>query len=170
MATSKTISKKISEKTLKLRNQLWPNLREESLWHRKRKVGFTTIPRGMSYILRIMDDMSSGKPISSAYFVLWCHTFDEYIVTIANPRQIAFEAGFAGERAESTWRVRMKTLVDLGFVEAQEGSSGPYHYVLILNPYTVIKRHFETDNSLIRRDRYHALFERAQNIGAKDLL
>jgi len=167
MASKRTI-KKISEKNLQLRNSFWPEVKEEMLWSRKTKKGFTTIPRSMSHFVQIMNDLSSGKPLASTYLVLWCHTYDEYIVTIPNPRVMAFEAGFAGQRAESTWKDRMKRLVELGFIKAEPGPSGPYNYILILNPYTVIKELHA--NKKISKDRYNALFQRASDIGADDLL
>jgi len=166
--SKKRIVKKITQKTLQLRNSLWPDLKEDMLWSRKTKKGFTTIPRGMSHIVQIMNELSSGKPLASTYLVLWCHTYDEYMVTIPNPRVMAFEAGFTGQRAESTWKDRMKKLAKLGFIKAEPGPSGPYNYVLILNPYMTIKE-LQTNNK-ISRDRYNALFQRANDIGADDLL
>jgi len=166
--TKKRIVKKITQKTLQLRNSLWPDLKEDMLWSRKTKKGFTTIPRGMSHIVQIMNELSSGKPLASTYLILWCHTYDEYMVTIPNPRVMAFEAGFTGQRAESTWKDRMKKLVKLGFIKAEPGPSGPYNYVLILNPYITIKE--LQANNKISRDRYNALLQRAGDIGADDLL
>jgi len=166
--TRQSRAKRISEKNLQLRKSLWPDVLEESLWNRKTKKGFTTIPRTMSHVLQIMNDLSSGKPLASTYLILWCHTYDEYIVTIPNPRVMAFEAGFTGQRAEATWRDRMRKLVELGFIKAEPGPSGPYNYVLILNPYMTIKE-LHAQKS-ISRDRYNALFQRAVEIGADDLL
>jgi hypothetical protein len=167
--SSKRVSQKIAKKTLKLRTQLWPKITEDMLWDRTKKKGFTTIPRTMPYFLQLMDDLSSGKPVSSTYMVLWCRTFDENMVTIANPREWAFESGFSGQRAELTWRTRMKRLEELGFIQTQPGPSGQYHYVLILNPYLVIKKLVDGGEQL-RPDRYNALVQRANDIGAEELL
>jgi hypothetical protein len=122
----------------------------------------------MSYIFQIMNWLSPGKPVSQVYFVLWCHTFDEYMITIANPRSMAFEAGFTGERAESTWAGKMKILCDLGFIEGKPGASGPYNYVLILNPYTAIKD-LRRQKKAIPENLYNAFLQRTKDIGAKDL-
>ena len=168
MVARKSPSQRISEKNMALRQELWPDVTDSMLWHRKRKTGFTTVPRTMSYIFEIMDSLSSGKPLSRAYFSLWCHTFDEYMVTIVNPRAMAIESGFSGERAESTWSGRMKILCDLGFIQASPGSSGPYHYVLIMNPYTVI-RDLKSQRKAIRPELYNAFFDRTKEIGATDL-
>ena len=40
-------------------------------WNRKENDGFTTIPRWLPIINRIMDKLSQGKPISSTYLSLW---------------------------------------------------------------------------------------------------
>jgi hypothetical protein len=168
MIVRKSTSQKISEKNMALRQELWPDISDAMLWHRKRKTGFTTVPRTMSYIFEIMDSLSSGKPVSRAYFSLWCHTFDEYMVTIANPRATALESGFTGERAESTWNGRMKVLCDLGFIQARSGASGLYNYVLIMNPYTII-RGLKDQGKPIPLDIYNAFFERTTQIGATDM-
>src|ERR1700690_3797464 len=106
---------KIGANTLKMREELWPKLDDNDLWLRKIQTGYTTIPRPMPMILRIMDDLSNGKPVSAIYFALWCRVWDECLVTITNPREMAFEVGFTGQRAESVWASRMKILVELGF-------------------------------------------------------
>lgn len=160
-------AKKIGLKTLKLRNQLWPKLDEKGLWMRDTHQGYTTIPRPMPVILRIMDDLSNGKPVSVTYFALWCRVWDECFVTITNPREMAFEVGFTGQRAEATWASRMKILAELGFVDIKPGASGDYNYVLIWNPFKIIKKlHVE---GKVQKRKYVALLDRAQNVGADDL-
>jgi len=160
-------SAKISSNTLELRSQLWPELDENDLWTRKTKKGFTTIPRPMSIILHIVDDLSKGKPLSTTYLALWCWVFDESMVTIDNPREMAFEVGFSGQRAEATWMSRMKILAGLGFIDIKRGPSGPYNYVLILNPFKVIKGLYS--DKKIPELSYISLFKRAQKVGANDL-
>ncbi len=63
------------------------------------------------------------------------------------------------------WRQRMKTLKDLGFIDAKTGASGDYHYVLILNPHIVLRKL----KAKIQTGLYMRLFERGQEIGATDL-
>ncbi len=169
MVAKKSVSQKIGEKTLALRRELWPEISDDILWHRKRKTGYTTIPRSMTYILQIMNSLSSGKPLGQTYLTLWCQTFDEYMVRIANPRVIAFESGFTGQRAEATWNGRMKTLVELGFIYAKPGASGPYNYVLIFNPYTAIKE-LKKREEPIPVNIYNALLQRMKDIGANDFI
>jgi hypothetical protein len=81
---------------------------------------------------------------------------------------MAFESGFTGERAESTWNGRMKILCDLGFIEAKPGASGPFNYVLIVNPYTAINK-LRKNGAVIPVNIYNAFFQRTKDIGATDL-
>ncbi len=162
-------ARKIGEKQLALRGQLWPTLTDEELWHRKQRDGFVTIPRGMPLILDIMDDLSKGRPVSSTYLELWCRAFDEYFVTLSKPTEMAFHAGFTGQRAARTWMQRMDRLQELGFVSIQPGPSGPMSYALILNPYKVIQRLFQKRMPGLLTDKYNALVHRTIEIGANDL-
>jgi hypothetical protein len=160
---------RMQEKTLALRNQLWPSLDLDTLWDRKKKKGFTTIPRTLPLMHRIMDDLApKGKPVSSTYFTLWSRVFDECFLTISNPREAAFESGFSGQRSESTWSARMKILCELGFIEAKAGSLGTYNHILLINPYIIIKELHSKGK--IQEESYIALFTRAQDVGARDLV
>jgi hypothetical protein len=164
----KARAKKIFSKNIELREQLWPNITSDSLWNRKQNVGFTTIPRPMPHILQIMDELAAkGKPVSNVYLSLWCRVFDESMIVIQNEKDMAFEAGFTGQRAVTTWHSRMRNLVDMGFIEAKPGSLGKYNYVLIFNPYFVIKKLRKAKK--ISEELYIALFARAQDVGANDL-
>src|SRR5262249_3715994 len=80
----------IGQKQLALRNKLWPSIKDDKLWLRKTKTGFTTVPRTMPLIMEIMDAMSKGKPVSTTYLELWCRAFDECFVTLNKPREMAF--------------------------------------------------------------------------------
>lgn len=167
MATVK--ASKMIEKRLEQREKLWPNINEKQIWSRKRSHGFTTIPRSMPLIMEIMDDLSNGKPVSRVYLALWCRVFDEGFITINNPRELAFESGFSGQRAERTWLERMRALRDMGFVITEAGAAGEFNYVLILNPYQVILKLNKKDGKAVHHLNYTALVNRAIEIGAKDM-
>jgi len=162
-----TRSKRISENKLKIRNELWPTIDQDLFYDRTKESGFTTIPRTMPLILHLMDELSNGKPISSTFLSLWCRVFDEGMVVLKNPKELAFEAGFTGERAETTWRTRMKTLVELGFINAKPGTSGDFHYVLIFNPHKIIGK-LKAENKLHQTASYNAYYERLIEIGASN--
>ena len=158
----------IGQKQLALRNKLWPGIKDDKLWLRKGKTGFTTIPRTMPLIMEIMDAMSKGKPVSTTYFDLWCRAYDECFVTLNKHREMAFHAGYSGQRAEQTWSNRIRILVKLYFIDIKPGPSGEMSYAIILNPYEVIKQHHQRKTAGLREDLYNALLQRAIEIGADD--
>lgn len=162
-------SGKITERQLRLREQLWPNLDANRLWLRKVRKGFTTVPRTMPLILSIMDSMSKGKPLSSTYLELWCRAHDECMVTLSKQEELAFHSGFSGQRMIATWRERIRALQKLGFIETKPGPSGEFSYALILNPYQVIKAQKAKRGSGVTEAVYNALQQRAIEIGATDL-
>lgn len=170
MATS--INKKLRSadaKRLALRNTFWPDVADETLWLRKNRVGFTTIPRTMNLIGRIMDQLSGkGMPLFGTYFTLWCRVYDEAFVEVRNDRELAFESGFSGGRGEVTWRTRMRKLQALGFIDIRPGLASDVQYVLILNPIKVIATLYEQAN-LLKDTAYTALMTRLIEVGADDL-
>ena len=159
----------IAQKQLDQRNALWPGI-EPLLWHRKQNKGFTTIPKTMPLILKIMDEMSNGKPVSSTYLGLWCVTWDNSFVNISKANEMAHAAGFTGQRAEYTWAARMKILKELGFINIKPGKSGPISHVIILNPHKIIQYHHEKKTAGLVEASYNMLIDRALDIGAKDML
>lgn len=162
-------NKKIDERQRELRDRLWPEVTEDDLWFRQKSKGFATLPRTMPLMLAIMDDMAKTTPVSSTYLELFCRGFDDCMIILSKPREMAFHAGFTGQRAERTWKDRLKILSDLGFIKLKEGPSGPMSYALILNPYRVIKMHYGNSHPGVTMDKYNALMARAIEIGAKDL-
>jgi len=131
-------SSMIGKRRNELREQLRPTIRPEQIWDRKKSKGFTTIPRQMPYFLRAMDTLSSGRPVSQTYLALWCRCYDEGVVKLEH-QDMAFESGFTGQRGVQTWRDRIRTLSELGFILTAEGASGPLSHALILNPFLVVK-------------------------------
>ncbi|WGL15907.1 hypothetical protein PVT68_14150 [Microbulbifer bruguierae] len=161
-----TRAKKMTQKRTELRAQLWPDLKVEDLWNRKEHDGFTTIPRTFPHIFQIMDELAGkGKPVSSVYLSLWCRVFDESMLDVKSMEHMAFESGFSGQRAVTTWKQRMKTLEELGFISAREGASGEYSFILVYNPYKIILRH----RNRFQGGKFNALLARAQEVGATDL-
>lgn len=158
--------KPVSDRRKDLRKALWPEVEESELWLRTQRVGFTTVPRTMPLIGQVIDQISGkGVPLFSTYLTLWCWVYDEGIVEIRNPRELAHEAGFGGPRAEATWRSRMRRLEDLGFIKTKPGLAGDFQYVLLLNPLRRIKEIYdEKPKDLL----YNALLGRLAQIGADD--
>jgi len=164
--TKKSLNK-IARKKAQMRGRLWPDLDESQLWERKTSAGWLSMPRAMPLILRIMDTLApKGKPVSQTYLDLWCRTYDDSFVIVSKPREMAYHSGFSGERAESTWATRMRTLRDLGFIDIKEGVS-PINYALLYNPYYVIKKHYQEKR--LSDAEFTALQQRLLDIGADDL-
>lgn len=166
-ASTKKGGRSVGDRRKRLREALWPGVTNEQLWLRTQNTGFTTIPRTMPLIGQIMDQLSGkGFPLFSTYLTLWCWVFDEAIVEIRNPREMAHEAGFSGPRAEATWRSRMRKLQELGFIKAKAGLAGEFQYVLILNPLQRIKELYADKQEDMT---YTALLGRLTQVGADDL-
>ena len=162
-------SMKMSQKRLMIREKLWPNLDESQLWNRKKQKGFTTIPRTMPLLFQIMDGLSNGKPVSSVYLDLWCRAYDESFVSLSKHQEMAFSAGYTGQRAVTTWRDRMRRLRDLGFIAVESGSSGEFSYALLWNPHLIVEKHHEEKTIGFHLNLYNTLIERMLDIGANDL-
>lgn len=160
--------KTVSDRRRDLREALWPEVKDEHLWLRTQRVGFTTVPRTMPLIGQVLDQISGkGFPLFSTYLTLWCWVFDEGLVEIRNPRELAHESGFGGPRAEATWRNRMRRLEDLGFIKSKPGLAGDFQYVLLLNPLLRIKEVYATGDR--NKDwLYNALLGRLAQVGADD--
>lgn len=158
---------KIARQKADLRNSLWPGLKDNRLWHYEKSDGWLNIPRAMPLVLQIMDNLSKGKPLSSTYLDLWCRTYNDSFIVANKPREMAFFSGFSGERAERTWASRIKILESLKFIDVKDGPNGPISYIIIWNPYTIIKEH--KDNSMVDSKSYNALMERMIEIRATDL-
>ncbi len=161
---------KIKSQIEALRAELWPNIESLPVWNRQTSDGYSTVPRTLSQLGAIADALSGkGKPVMQTYLELWCRVYDNGFVNLSKQQEIAFASGFSGQRAVATWRERMKRLQELKFVDIKEGPSGAFSYALILNPYWVIAFHRKAKSKTFPTDRYVALFERALEIGAKDL-
>ncbi|WP_068089416.1 hypothetical protein [Novosphingobium rosa] len=161
-------ARSILKRQLEARAKIWPDITNNMLWDRTERDGFVTLPRAFPLIMNIMDDLSDkGFPVGQTYFELWCRLYDELFLTLNRPEEMAFYAGFTGQRAGRTWKDRVKRLADLGFIDIKSGPIGEMSYAVFFNPYHVIKRAYLKD--LVAEDKYRALVIRANEIGASDL-
>ena len=162
-------SKRIGAKTTALREKIWPDLTVDELWYRKKYDGFTSIPRTMPIIMNIIDDLSKAKPASKTYFALWGKAYDEMYVSLQNAEDLAYHSGFTGQRAIRTWKERMQSLADLGFIKVAAGPRGNLSHAVILNPHFVIRRLHEAGTAGLTEAAFNTLLERANEIGAEDM-
>lgn len=158
----------LSQKRRQMRMRLWPLIEEDQLWLRTKSVGFTTIPRTLPIVNRILDiHAGKGFPVSSTYLALWCQVFDEGFVEIRNSRELAYESGFGGPRAEATWKTRMKKLESLNVIQSKPGVYGDYQYILMFNPHKVIEKMYENNPKDMA---FQSLLSRMMHVGADDIV
>ena len=158
----------IAKKQLAIRDLHWPTA-ASLLWHRTANKGFATIPKTLPLILKIMDEMTKGAPVSSTYLTLWCCTWDNSFVVLNKHGEMANAAGFGGQRGEHTWAARMKKLAELHFIDIKPGKSGPMSNAIIWNPHMVIRWHHDNKTPGLTEASYNSLVEWALEIGAKDM-
>lgn len=158
----------IAKKQQQLRDHLWPDT-EQWLWNRKTQKGFTTIPKTMPLILKIMDEMTKGAPVSATYLSLWCNTWDNNFVVLNKHGDMANASGFGGQRGEHTWATRMKTLHALEFIDIKAGKSGPLGHAIIWNPHYIIRWHHHVKTPGLTEASYNALIETALEVGVTDM-
>jgi hypothetical protein len=92
---------------------------------------------------------------------------EESFLALNRPEEMAFHAGFEGQRALRTWKDRMQRLAKLGFIGVKPGPLGGLSYAAIYNPYHVIKRAFLAGH--VHENKWQALVVRANEVSAFDL-
>jgi len=164
--SEKAGSRKMDEKREKLIKELWGDeLDRLKIWHRKSHDGYTTIPRTLPYIYKIMNELADvGKPVSDTYFSLWCNSFDGGFVEVKDKGRFAYEAGFTGQRSITTWLGRMKKLQSLGFINAKEGFGEEFRYILLINPHWLVNEIYKASGN--KDERFNSLVARMQDIKA----
>lgn len=165
MATRRQRS--ILKRQLDARARLWPELKEMELWSKDNE-GWVAVPRLMPLMMSIMDDLSGkGYPVSRTYLEMWFRLRDEQFLILNRPEEMAFHAGFEGQRALRTWKDRVQRLANLGFIDIKPGPIGDLSYAVFYNPYHVVKRAFLEGK--VQERKWQALIIRANEIGAFDI-
>jgi len=118
-----------------VREQLWPGSSNE-IFDRKKHDGYSTVPRILSLILGLIEDLADkGKNSSRVYCELWFRCFDDKLVEVKDENEIAYASGVTVRR----WKERIAELEKLGFVRTRPAGRLTYGYILLRNPYTVVK-------------------------------
>lgn len=157
----------ILKKQLEIRSKLWPELNPKMLWSMDND-GWVAVPRLMPLMMSIMDDLSgTGYPVSRTYFEMWSRLRDEQFLTLNRPEEMAFHAGFEGQRALRTWKDRVQRLANLGFIGLQQGPLGDLSYAVFHNPYHVVKRAYLAGE--VQERKWQALIVRANEVRSPDL-
>ncbi len=159
--------KTVDQRNNELMNHVWTKeeLAKIKRWNRKEQNGFTTLPRWLPLVCRIMDKLSSGKPLSSTYLSLWFRGNDDAFINIKDEASLAFESGFDIQRKIYTWKQRMKLLKEFNFIEVKQGDKSEYQYVLIREPYQAI---MELGEKIQQKSRL-TLIERMKEVGAYNI-
>lgn len=156
----------ILRRQLETRAQLWPELTDNMVWGMDNE-GWVALPRLMPLMMSIMDDLSEkGFPVSRTYLELWSRLREEQFLTLS-PEEMAFHAGFEGQRMVRTWKDRVERLAQLGFIGIKPGHLGPATYAVFYNPYHVIKRAYLSKK--VQENKWQALVVRSNEVGAFDL-
>lgn len=165
---ARNTARSILQRQLDARRKLWPEVAHDLLWSMD-KEGWVALPRLMPLMLSIMDDLSGkGYPVSRTYLELWSRIrIEESFLALNRPEEMAFHAGFEGQRALRTWKDRMQRLAKLGFIGVKPGPLGELSYAVIYNPYHVIKRAYLA--GLVHENKWQALVIRANEVSAFDL-
>lgn len=165
----------ILERQLKIRQDLWPNVTNRMLWDRHTREGFALVPRPMPLMMSIMDDLSGkGFPVGQTYFEMWSRLRDELFLKLNDPTEMAFHAGFSGQRGIRTWKDRVKRLEKLEFIGLKPGPYGDASFAIFFNPYHVIKKAYLgkihlNEKCKVREDKWQALIVRMREISARDM-
>lgn len=161
-------ARSIQKRQLDARKKLWPDLSKDMLWSMNND-GWVAVPRLMPLMMSIMDDLAGkGVPVSRTYLELWSRVrIEENFIALSRPGEMAFHAGFEGQRALRTWKDRMQRLADLGFIGVMGGPLGDLSYAVIYNPYYVIKRAYLAKK--VHENKWQALAIRANEVSAFDL-
>jgi hypothetical protein len=165
---ARRIARTIQQRQLDARRKLWPELTGDTLWGMN-KDGWVALPRLMPLMMSIMDDMSGkGFPVGRTYLELWSRMrTEENFLALNRPEEMAFHAGFEGQRALRTWRDRIQRLAALGFIGVKPGPLGELSYAVIYNPYHVIKRAHLSGQ--VHENKWQSLVIRANEVGSFDL-
>ena len=161
---AKTRRMKMAERAAAQMAIHFPEAADEWVWQRKTNDGYSTIPRSLPIAMQIIDNLSKGQPAGHTLFCLWARSPDHPLITIENPATFAGEAGFSGARAVDTWRRRMKLLRDLNFIAAKAGTSGDFHYVLLLNPNAAVE--WLRSHKKVQEVLYARFIDRLAEVGA----
>lgn len=166
MARSK--ARTILKRQLDARKKLWPDLSSDMLWSMDND-GWVALPRLMPLMMSIMDDLAGkGVPVSRTYLELWTRIrIEESFIALNRPDEMAFHAGFEGQRALRTWKDRMHRLATLGFIGVMPGPLGELSFAVVYNPYYVIKRAYLEKR--VHENKWQALAIRANEVSAFDL-
>lgn len=157
--------KKQAEKRRRLLESIWgDDLHNTPVWDRTENDGYTTVPRVLPHIGHLLDRLAGkGTPVSPTYFALWCRVWDEGCIEIKDKEDLAYEAGFSGQRSIYSLTQRIRKLKELGFIKTKSKGNNEFQYIMIVNPFSALQaKEAELDES-----GYRTLCMRMHEVGAE---
>lgn len=160
--------KSLTEYAKDIRELHWPTVTDEQVWSSEAG-GFAIVPRTAGMVAEVvireahkrMFDASSAA--GTTYLTVWLHSQACGVARLESEEDAAFESGYGGERGVTTLRRHLRTLKQMGFIDFIEESRGRVKWILIFNPYQVVKKLHEDGH--LSEQTFRAVSERAMGIG-----
>lgn len=155
-----------AERRLAMRDSLWEHA-ASMVWNRKTEDGYTTIPRILPLVMRLINHLSNKEgDASQVYFELWCRASDEGFVQVGNPEEHAYASGYITiQRGVRSWRERVKRLNSLGFIRIEPHGMNDLGFILLIHPHIAVealKAQGKVPDAL-----YNAFLKRLNETGAE---
>ena len=160
--------KTLTEYAKDIRALHWPSLSDDQVWSSETG-GFAIVPRTAGMVAKVVIREAHKKMFNTSsaagttYMTVWLHSQASGVSRIESEEDAAFESGYGGERGVTTFRRHLRTLKQMGFIDFIEESRGRVKWVLIFNPYQVVKKLH--DEGHLDKQTFRAVSERAMGIG-----
>ncbi|WP_342619570.1 hypothetical protein [Rhodoferax sp. GW822-FHT02A01] len=160
--------KTLAEWAKDIRALHWAAIADEQVWS-SAGGGWTAMPRAVGLICEVVVKEAHKKMFNASsaagttYMTLWMHSQASGIARVESEEDAAFESGYGGERGVTTFRRHLRTLKQMGFIDFVEESRGRVKWVLLFNPYQVVKKLHEEGH--LDKQIFRAVSERAMGIG-----
>lgn len=160
--------KSLTEWAKDIRALYWASVTDDQVWS-SAAGGWTSIPRALGLICEVAIREAHKKMFKASsaagttYMTIWMHSQASGVARIESEEDAAFESGYGGERGITTFRRHLRTLKQMGFIDFIEEGRGRVKWVLIYNPYQVVKKLHEDGH--LDKHVFRAVSERAIGIG-----
>jgi hypothetical protein len=136
-----TAAKKATEKRLKTRDTLWPDVGPIVFDTSDKAIrGYARIPRVVPMVARLINAVGGSENAGALYQTLWAQDWGQGIVEVKSFRTLLYEAGYAGKgsRVERTWHERIDILKKLGFIKTARKGLDECAYILLIDPHIAV--------------------------------
>jgi len=160
--------KTLAEYAKDIRALHWPTVTDAQVWSSEAG-GFAIMPRTAGMVAEVVIREAHKKMFKTSsaagitYMTVWLHSQASGVARIDSEEDAAFESGYGGERGVTTFRRHMRTLKTMGFIDFVEESRGRVKWILIFNPYQVVRKLHEDGH--LETQTFRAVTERAMGIG-----